>query len=46
MRNLCIMYETGQGARADRKAAIDWYRKALAAGDQAARDELARLGVN
>jgi TPR repeat protein len=46
MRNLGIMYETGQGARADRKAAIDWYRKALAAGDQAARDELARLGVN
>lgn len=46
MRNLGIMYETGQGARADRKAAIDWYRKALAAGDPAARDELARLGVN
>ena len=45
MRNLGLMYETGQGVRADRTKAVDFYRKALAAGDAAARDELQRLGV-
>jgi len=45
MRNLAIMYETGNGVRADRKKAIDWYRKAVQAGDDAARDELTRLGA-
>jgi TPR repeat protein len=39
------MYETGQGVRADRAKAVDFYRKALAAGDTGARDELQRLGV-
>jgi TPR repeat protein len=45
MRNLAIMYETGNGVRADRKKAIDWYRKAVQAGDDAARGELTRLGA-
>lgn len=45
LRNLGVMFETGQGVRADRGKAIDYYRKAAAAGDQAARDELQRLGA-
>ena len=45
MRNLAIMYESGQGVRADRKRSVDWYRKAAAAGDDVSREELARLGV-
>jgi TPR repeat protein len=46
MRNLGIMYETGQGVRADRRRAIDYYRKAAEAGDDSARSELERLGVS
>ena len=45
MRNLAIMYETGQGVRADKGKAIDFYRKAAAAGDDTARNELQRLGA-
>jgi TPR repeat protein len=45
MRNLGLMYESGQGVAASRAKAVDWYRKALAAGDEAAGDELQRLGA-
>ena len=37
--------ETGQGVKADRKKAVEWYRKAAEAGDEAARGELERLGA-
>lgn len=45
LRNLGVMYESGQGVRADRGKAIEYYRKAAVAGDEAARDELQRLGA-
>ena len=45
MRNLGIMYEAGQGVAADRKKAVDYYRKAAAAGDEASRGDLQRLGA-
>ena len=40
MRNLGIMYEAGQGVPADRKKAIDYYRKAVAAYHRAVGDIL------
>ncbi len=45
LRNLGVMYETGQGVRADRRKAIEFYRRAAEAGDEGARQELQRLGV-
>ena len=45
MRNLGVMYETGQGVAADQRRAIEYYRKAAAGGDDVAAGELRRLGV-
>ena len=45
LRNLGLMYEAGQGVPANRAKALDYFRKAVAAGDDGAQDELARLGA-
>jgi hypothetical protein len=44
MNNLGRMYERGRGVPADLEQAVAWYRKAAAAGDEKARENLKRLG--
>jgi len=46
MTILGFMYENGFGVEKDRQQAIRWYGKAAQLGDQRARDNLSRLGVN
>ncbi|MBR0221304.1 MAG: SEL1-like repeat protein, partial [Synergistaceae bacterium] len=43
--NLAVMYYHGQGVQKDIESAIQLWRKAAANGEQAARDNLANLGI-
>jgi TPR repeat protein len=46
MYNVGVMWEGGLGNTANRGQAIAWYRKAAAAGSEAAKAALKSLGVN
>jgi TonB family protein len=46
MNNLGWFYEHGLGLAADRDTAVSWYRKAAAAGNQSAKANLKRLGID
>ena len=47
MYELAFLYEHGpHGVHRDLPTALDWYRRAAAAGSAKARQELSRLGVN
>jgi TPR repeat protein len=43
MRNLGNMYEHGRGIARDLEQAVSWYRRAAAAGNERAKQDLARL---
>ena len=42
---LGIMYAEGQGIKANRQRAIEWFKKAALLGDPAAHEALRNLGV-
>jgi TPR repeat protein len=41
--NVAVCHEYGQGVRKNKAAAIRWYKRAQAAGDPEAADQLRRL---
>jgi len=46
MNNLAALYEKGDGVEKDEQKAIEWFRKAAKLGNEVAKQNLARLGIN
>ena len=45
MLGLGFMYENGRGVPKDMAMATDWYRKSATPGNEAAKENLRRLGL-
>jgi TPR repeat protein len=44
-RNIAMMYLQGLGVPADKAEAVRWFKKAVAGGDEDAKDALKELGA-